>query len=138
MQVSEIEAQKYYEDLGYTVHRDGWPDFLVYKTVAGKLDMMGIEVKTLEGALRPAQAENHRLLSAFGLPVTIYWSGSEKERKSPPRKRRDHIETSAPKKKRKRRACRIKTFCWRCNKKKKHPWQHVCFDCWSDPDGKRK
>ena len=73
MKKTENIIRKEYEAKGYTVLRNGWPDFLVMKE--GKA--FGVEVKSYGEsggcALGEGQAEMHAALLEIGLPVIIRW-----------------------------------------------------------------
>jgi Holliday junction resolvase len=55
---SEEKIRKQYEAKGFTVLRGGWPDFLAIKDG----QVIGIEVKSGNDKLRPAQEKMHKAL----------------------------------------------------------------------------
>ena len=117
MRPSEQKAKEYYELRGYTVLKDGWPDFLVYKTVNGQKDIRAVEVKLNVDAVRPNQQENHRILNMLGVPVDIHWVGRQ-----PSLRRKPGKALKDPRK------CRCGKPC--------EKWQRCCLECWSHPNAR--
>lgn len=82
MNVSERAVKEALENRGFTVHRNGWPDFLAVRQMEGygtkTIGIMGIEVKTGNDKLRPEQKIIHHLLRQARLPVHVLTPGSAK------------------------------------------------------------
>lgn len=66
---SEREAKALFEAQGWSVFRNGWPDFLAAHP-SGRL--VGIEVKTPTDTIRPAQEAMFQALGPV-LPVTVLY-----------------------------------------------------------------
>jgi hypothetical protein len=74
-----------FEDLrreGYAVLRNGWPDFLCTRTLAGEKEVCCIEVKSKTDRLTPEQNEVHKVLAAAGIPVRVIRPGGERVRRA--------------------------------------------------------
>jgi VRR-NUC domain len=54
---------------GWTVLKQGWPDFLIYREGVGRIHVAGVEVKSASDKLSEQQELMHRVLRAVGLPV---------------------------------------------------------------------
>ncbi|MCK9431135.1 MAG: hypothetical protein M0R17_14270 [Candidatus Omnitrophica bacterium] len=78
----ERYVQDFAKSCGYDILYKGWPDFLFYKKVNGKLEAFFIEIKqdlsknskylnTYLGKLSPEQEEMHRVLKELGLNVKV-------------------------------------------------------------------
>ena len=70
---NEIQAIQEYEKRGYRVLKNGWPDFLAYREIDGKLEVVAVEVKAGTDTVKPEQRENHKILHQLGIPVDVYW-----------------------------------------------------------------
>jgi VRR-NUC domain len=78
MNKNERKVKSLYESKGYIVLRDGWPDFLAYRMVNGKLEAKAIEVKAGNDAVSMKQIRNHVALEALGIPVEVHHVIGEK------------------------------------------------------------
>ena len=64
-----------HRELGWNVLRNGWPDFLMYREVDGKLEVRAAEVKSENDALRPNQIKMLDLLSRL-VPTFLIEEGT--------------------------------------------------------------
>ena len=69
MSVFEDKVVKAHEEQGWIVLRSGWPDFLMFKKVEGKIEIRVAEVKSKEDGLRENQIS---LLDVLSLLVPTY------------------------------------------------------------------
>lgn len=63
MNFFEERVKQAYENQGWAAIRDGWPDFLMYRVVDGKVELRAVEVKSEQDKLRPNQKKMLALLS---------------------------------------------------------------------------
>ena len=80
MTPSEDIAKQIFERKGFTVLRNGWPDFLCYKDNGfGEVRVLCVEVKTKGDGLRPEQERMHEVLKRMGFPVSVMYEEDVKE-----------------------------------------------------------
>lgn len=68
---TEKDFKERVEKIGYQVHRNGWPDFLI--TRDGKLFCL-VELKTFGDPVRPEQEAMHTILRAAGVKVHVVYA----------------------------------------------------------------
>lgn len=74
MNIGETKILEMYKNKGYQYLRNGWPDFVFYKIVKGKLkEIIFVEVKpTNKDLLSPAQIKTKNLIEKYlNLPYKI-------------------------------------------------------------------
>jgi len=72
----EAKTKKAFEDLGFTVLKKGWPDFLCVKNNKA----FAIEVKSENHDLSPDQKMMHKCLILLGVPVFVSKNSSQMNR----------------------------------------------------------
>jgi len=71
MNGSEIHVATLYRNAGWKMLRNGWPDYLATRTVAGRFEARGVEVKGPSDDLRFEQKEMHEALARSGMAVDV-------------------------------------------------------------------
>lgn len=76
MTESEHRVKLDLESKGWTVHRNGWPDFLCWREVeTGKIECLCVEVKGRRDNLREGQRTVIKILDSIGLKVAVVRPG---------------------------------------------------------------
>lgn len=74
MNLQEEQFQIEFEKMGYTVLRNGWPDFLIVKDGA----IAGVEIKGKNDTIKPNQQRMMDILSGFGIRCFVgHWQWHE-------------------------------------------------------------
>jgi hypothetical protein len=77
--ILEFRAAVLLKNEGWTVLRRGWPDFLCFRNVEGRTEILCVEVKSRNGRLSAEQMKAHELLRTANLPIRIMRPEGEAE-----------------------------------------------------------
>lgn len=71
MNVGEQQVALRLEKEGWSVLRNGFPDFIVFKVVNGKVVWKGVEVKQFQERLREEQYKMKHFFARIGVPFEV-------------------------------------------------------------------
>jgi hypothetical protein len=72
MRANEEQAIDKFKAEGWSIIKDGWPDYLLVRSVSnGKLEFMGVEVKCGRDQLSDQQRLMHAALLCAGIKVEV-------------------------------------------------------------------